>query len=89
MPQQCLPVGLLRPPHGAEIAPHHLAPAPRWIERLIFIMPQQHVNLRHRYLVPGLALIFHAPRHPFELGLKTPQFVSQLRRQIVRLDKGD
>ena len=75
MPEQCFPMRSLRASHVAQIAPHHVTPAARWVERIVLIVPQQHMDVRNRHLVPGLALILHTPWHTLEVSLEAAQFV--------------
>src|SRR5262249_44829793 len=65
---------------GAEIAAHAFAPTARWIERLPFIEPQEHMELLAQGLHARLA-----DRHFFaKTGSKRD---AQLRREIVAFQK--
>ena len=60
MPEQCFPMRSLLASHVAQIAPHHVTPAARWVERIVLIVPQQHMDVRNRVaagsFVSGAAL---------------------------------
>jgi len=60
MPEQRFPRCSLRASPVAQIAPHHVAPAARWVERIVLIVPQQHMDVRNRVaagsFVSGAAL---------------------------------
>ena len=89
MPEQCFPMCTARTGHVSHITANCLAPAARGIESIVFVMPQQHMDVLRSYLITGLVLEFFAAGIAFQFSLIAPQRSREIGWDIMGFDEGD